>query len=118
MNAHTFTLTDRELDILKRKATGLSSIEIGEVLFIDCKTVEHHWNKVLQKLDCRGRSIGAIYKAYQLGLIAPPTPTGEQLAAAIKRMRTMCDELDTTVKILEGNNERAPQPAAHLSTAR
>lgn len=44
-------LTQRELEVLKRVATGLSSKEIGATLNISPRTVETHRASVMRKLD-------------------------------------------------------------------
>ncbi len=44
-------LTEREIEIVKLVAEGLSSTEIGEKLFISPRTVDTHRNNILQKLD-------------------------------------------------------------------
>lgn len=47
-------LTERELEILRLVAEGLSSTEIGERLFISPRTVDTHRNNLIQKLDVNG----------------------------------------------------------------
>lgn len=44
-------LSERELEIIKCVAEGLSSNEIGKKLFISPRTVDTHRNNILQKLD-------------------------------------------------------------------
>ncbi|MBK7871327.1 MAG: response regulator transcription factor [Saprospiraceae bacterium] len=44
-------LTEREIEIIRLVAEGLSSTEIGEKLFISPRTVDTHRNNILQKLD-------------------------------------------------------------------
>jgi DNA-binding NarL/FixJ family response regulator len=44
-------LTERERQILSLIASGLTSRQIADKLFISVKTVETHRNKILQKLD-------------------------------------------------------------------
>jgi len=48
------TLTEREIEILRLVAEGLSSVEIGEQLFISPRTVDTHRNHLIQKLDVNG----------------------------------------------------------------
>ena len=43
-------LTDRELDVLRLIARGLSNAEIAQELFITVKTVEFHRGRIHQKL--------------------------------------------------------------------
>ena len=44
-------LTDREIEILRLIASGLTNKQIAEKLFISIKTVETHRTKIMQKLD-------------------------------------------------------------------
>ncbi len=47
-------LSDREIEILKLVAKGLSSTEIGQQLFISPRTVDTHRNNIIQKLEVPG----------------------------------------------------------------
>ncbi len=45
------SLTEREIEILKFIADGLSNKEIGEKLFISHRTVDTHRTNLMKKLD-------------------------------------------------------------------
>lgn len=61
-------LTERETQIVKQVARGLSNGEIAETLFISEATVKTHVSACLAKLDLRDRVQLAVF-AYESGLI-------------------------------------------------
>ncbi len=54
-------LTQREIEILKLAATGLSNKEIAEKLFISVKTVDTHKNHIMQKLKLKNSAELVLY---------------------------------------------------------
>jgi DNA-binding NarL/FixJ family response regulator len=61
-------LTERELEVLRLIARGLSNAEIGEKLYISDTTVKTHITHIFQKLDLRDR-VQAVVFAYESGLL-------------------------------------------------
>jgi len=60
-------LTERELDVFRLIARGLSNAEIGQELYISDTTVKTHITHILQKLDLRDR-VQAVVFAYETGV--------------------------------------------------
>jgi DNA-binding NarL/FixJ family response regulator len=63
-------LSDRELEVLRHLAGGMSNAEIAEALFVGDATVKTHVAHILQKLDLRDR-VQAVVFAYEAGLVQP-----------------------------------------------
>jgi LuxR family maltose regulon positive regulatory protein len=61
-------LSERELEVLRLIAAGLSNAEIAEELFIAVSTVKSHINHIYGKLGATNR-IQAVAQAQELGLL-------------------------------------------------
>ncbi|MDO5696579.1 MAG: response regulator transcription factor [Dermatophilus congolensis] len=70
------TLTERELQVLRLMADGLTNAEIGRRFVVSEATVRTHVSRILMKTDCHDRT-QAVVLAYRSGLVpvsAPPSP--------------------------------------------
>jgi two-component system, NarL family, response regulator LiaR len=66
-------LTDREKDVLKLIANGLTNSQIADKLFISENTVKGHVSNILSKLHLADRTQVAVY-AWQRGIVQRETP--------------------------------------------
>jgi NarL family two-component system response regulator LiaR len=64
-------LTEREVEILRRVARGLSNAAIGKDLFVTEQTVKFHLTNVFRKLGVNNRTAAA-REAHRLGLASNP----------------------------------------------
>ncbi|MEV7555419.1 response regulator transcription factor [Amycolatopsis sp. NPDC089917] len=63
-------LTEREREVLRLMAAGLSNVEIAGELYLGVQTVKTHVGNVLAKLGARDRT-QAVIKAYDTGFVTP-----------------------------------------------
>jgi DNA-binding NarL/FixJ family response regulator len=63
-------VTQRETEMQRLIARGLSNTEISDTLFIAEQTTKTHVGRILAKLDLRDRA-QAVVLAYESGLVTP-----------------------------------------------
>jgi len=66
-------LTDREVEVLRAVARGLSNAEIATELFIGYSTAKTHVSRLLTKLQVRDRA-QLVMLAYENGVVSPGNP--------------------------------------------
>jgi DNA-binding NarL/FixJ family response regulator len=66
-------LTEREAEVLRMIAHGLSNTEVAGHRIVSQATVKTHVNRILSKLDLRDR-VQAVVLVYECGLVRPGEP--------------------------------------------
>ena len=64
------SLTERELEILRLLASGLSNAELGSALYLSAPTIKTHLSNIFRKLGVRDR-VQAVIAAYNAGVVEP-----------------------------------------------
>ncbi len=68
-------LTEREREVLRHIALGLSNVEIAETLHLSPATARTYVSRLLSKLEARDRS-RLVILGYEAGLVIPGEPPG------------------------------------------
>ena len=79
-------LSDREQDVLRLVAAGLSNAEIAAELYVSVETVKTHVGNILAKLGARDRTQAAI-AAFESGFVTRGRLSGGPDADAASRQR-------------------------------
>ena len=66
----TARLTEREQEVLRLVAAGMSNAEVAGQLFLGTETVKSHVRSILAKLGVRDR-VQAVIVAYESGFVSP-----------------------------------------------
>jgi DNA-binding NarL/FixJ family response regulator len=82
--APTGGLSDRELDILRLVAEGLSNVEIASRLFVTGQTVKFHLSNIYRKLGVANRTEATRF-AYRSGLVDASAPSSSPPVAGATR---------------------------------
>lgn len=69
-------LTPREIDVLRKIASGQSNIEIADALSLSEATVKGHVSRILDKLECRNRTQAGLLAHQYLDRPAEPSEGG------------------------------------------
>lgn len=82
-------LSERELEILKLVATGVSNKEIAQRLYISTNTVKVHLKNIFAKIGAVSRTEAAMY-AVKIGLVQGITPMKEEVeVSALQPVETI-----------------------------
>lgn len=68
-------LTDREREVLRLVAQGLSNQQVAAALVVSVTTVKTHINRIFAKLQLESR-VQAVVRAYESGLVVPGAAAG------------------------------------------
>ncbi|MFL5759124.1 MAG: tetratricopeptide repeat protein [Thermomicrobiales bacterium] len=65
LDANPAGLSDREVDVLRLVASGLTNAEIADALFLSPRTVDAHLYRIYRKLDVSSRAAAASFAVHQ-----------------------------------------------------
>lgn len=110
-------LTEREVEVLRLIAEGLSNREIAARLVVSLGTVKWHNNQIFSKLGVTSRT-AALAKARLLGLIEDerPAPVGPAHPASVVHLPTLTTPLIGREALLNAINAALTTPEIRLIT--
>ena len=102
-------LTDRELEVLKLVAQGMSNREIADELFISENTVKNHVRNILEKLHLHsphgGRGLRRAREAARPRVISLVNPAGD---GAARGFVCRCEVVDAVEQVLQLGQPNGP----------
>lgn len=106
------TLTDREMQVVRLLAEGLTNPDIGERLFLSEDTIKTHIQRINRKWGvCTRQHIVAV--AYRYGLLPVLTKSqASDLVAAARTVHTSLSRLDPMVTTKEPEFPKLPAEVA------
>lgn len=108
LNSDNNELSERELEILKLVATGVSNKEIAQKLSISSNTVKVHLRNIFTKISANSRTEAAMY-AVKIGLVktaSPSLPADEYaLQSAGTQPAPLADVYETSEDLLTRNRK-------------
>ncbi len=114
-------LTERELEVVRLVATGLTNKEVAGKLFLSPSTVKVHLNNIFTKLDLHTRTELSMHAVRNGWLVPIPVPGVSQQTSAIRPVQGLTEplQIDSDVQLpvglLQQEREMVVQPALRVA---